>query len=129
MGISVTYRNGNTLTFSWSELTGAIGDSVTVLPIIVAVGALSDLSLAVMFIWFGIFQIIWGLFYGVPISIEPMKALAALVISGTITTGELLVAGLLLGLILLTAGVTGMLEKWVTLSAYQLFEEFNWELP
>lgn len=96
---------------AWHELTGAIGDSVTVLPIVVAVAILTDLSLAVMLIWFGVFQIVWGVYYGAPISIEPMKALAALVIAGTITTGELLVAGLLLGGVLLALGGTHSLAR------------------
>jgi hypothetical protein len=97
--------------FAWNELTGAIGDSVTVVPIVVTVAVLTDLSLAVMLVWFGVFQIVWGLYYGVPISIEPMKALAALVIAGSIATGELLLAGLLLGGGLLVLGGTGSLER------------------
>lgn len=106
MGISVSYREGMSLEFSWGEATGAIGDSVTVLPIVVAVAVLTDLSLAVMLIWFGVFQIVWGLYYGVPVSVEPMKALAALLLAGAITTGELLVAGVLLGGVLLVIGAT-----------------------
>lgn len=48
------------LDFSWHAVTGAIGDSVTVLPILVAVAILTDLSLAVMLVWFVLFQIVWG---------------------------------------------------------------------
>lgn len=111
MGISVAYREGATLTISWTEVTGAVGDSITVLPIIVTVAVLSELSLAAMLVWFGVFQIVWGLYYGVPVSVEPMKALAALVIAGTITTGELLVAGVVLSLVLLAVGATGSLTR------------------
>lgn len=105
------YRANNTVALSWNEVTGAIGDSVTVLPIIVGVGVLSELSLAWMLAWFGVFQIVWGLYYGVPISVEPMKALGALVIAGTITTSEVLLAGLLLGIVLLGIGTTGTLGR------------------
>ncbi|MEF8781095.1 MAG: putative sulfate/molybdate transporter [Haloferacaceae archaeon] len=111
MGVSVYFGDDTALDFSWNEVTGAIGDSVTVLPIVVAVAVLSDLSLAVMLLWFGAFQIVWGLHYGVPVSVEPMKALAALIIAGTITTGEFLLAGLLLGVVLLAIGATGSLER------------------
>jgi hypothetical protein len=111
MGISVAYREEATLTISWTEVTGAIGDSITVLPIIVTVAVLSELSLATMLVWFGVFQVVWGLYYGVPVSVEPMKALAALVIAGTITTGELLVAGLFLSLVLLAVGATRSLTR------------------
>ncbi|MDT3437335.1 putative sulfate/molybdate transporter [Haloarcula sp. 1CSR25-25] len=112
MAITVTIRDDRAFTLSWSEATGAIGDSVTVLPIVVSVAVLTDLSLALMLVWFGIFQIVWGFYYRAPISVEPMKAVAALVIAGSITTGELLVAGLLLGVVLLTIGTTGSLERF-----------------
>ena len=112
MGISVSFREDSRLRLSVREAAGAVGDSVTVLPIVVAVAVLTELSLAVMLIWFGVFQIVWGLYYGVPISVEPMKAVAALVIAGTITTGELLVAGLLLGVVLLAIGSTGSLARF-----------------
>jgi MFS superfamily sulfate permease-like transporter len=97
------------VSFSVDELTGALGDSVTVLPIVVAVGALTELSLGRMLLGFGAFQIVWGLRYGLPISVEPMKALAALAIAGTLGADELAVAGLLAGVVLLGVGATGAL--------------------
>lgn len=111
MGFSVPYRGDVTIDFAWNEATGAIGDSVTVLPFVVAVAVLTDLSLAMMLVWFGVFQIVWGLFYGVPVSVEPMKALAALVLAETITVGEFLLAGVLLGVVLLGIGVTDTLAR------------------
>ena len=98
------------------ELTGALGDSVTVLPIVVAVAALTDLSLAHILLGFAVFQIVWGLYYALPISVEPMKALAALVIAGALTPSELAVAGLLAGVVLVgigTAGTLGQLQRHV----------------
>lgn len=111
MGVSVSYRGDTRLTLSWSELTGAVGDSVTVLPVVVAVAVLTELSLAVMLLWFGVSQVVWGLYYGVPVSVEPMKALAALAIAGTLTAGEFLVAGLVAGVALLVLGLTGTLGR------------------
>ena len=80
MAISVEYGGERSIDFSLGELTGAIGDSITVLPIVVAVTALTDLSLALLLCWFAVFQVVWGLHYRLPVSVEPMKALAALVI-------------------------------------------------
>ncbi|WP_311171709.1 putative sulfate/molybdate transporter [Halobellus ordinarius] len=98
---------------SRSELTGALGDSVTVLPVVVAVAALTELSLSHLLLGFAAFQVVWGLYYGLPISVEPMKALAALVIAGGLTTGELAVAGLVAGFVLLVVGATGILGRVV----------------
>lgn len=111
--MSVLTRNQDspTFEFSWSEVTGAVGDSVTVLPIVVGVAVLTDRSLGAILLWFGIFQIVWGAYYGVPISVEPMKALAALLLAGVVTTNEYLVAGLLAGGVLVVIGATGSLER------------------
>lgn len=111
MAISVDYGEERSIDFSVGELTGAIGDSVTVLPIVVAVAALTDLSLSALLLWFALFQVVWGLRYRLPISVEPMKALAALVIAGALSTTELALAGLLAGGCLLFVGTTGTLDR------------------
>ncbi|MFB6223735.1 MAG: putative sulfate/molybdate transporter [Haloarcula sp.] len=114
--MSFPLRDETTISLSWNELTGAIGDSATVLPVVVAVAVLTELSLPVMLVWFGVFQVVWGLYYGVPVSIEPMKAFAALVIAGTISTGELVVAGLLLAAVLVALGTSrslGTVDRYV----------------
>ncbi|UTF54139.1 putative sulfate/molybdate transporter [Natronosalvus rutilus] len=104
------------LEFTSNEVTGAIGDSITVLPLVVALALVTSISLPHVMIAFGVFQIVWGLRYGLPISVEPMKALAALAIAGAMTYGEIALAGLLLGVVLLAIGVTGTLasvERWI----------------
>lgn len=111
MAVSIRYGDSSPVRFSVDELTGALGDSVTVLPVVVAVAALSDLSLAHLLLGFAAFQVIWGLYYGLPVSVEPMKALAALLIAGSLTAGELAVAGLVAGVVLLVVGRTGTLAR------------------
>lgn len=97
---------------SFGEVTGAIGDSVTVLPLVVALGLLTPASLPHLLVGFAVFQVIWGVGYGVPLSVEPMKALAGLAIAGGITYGDLVAAGLLAGALLLAAGHLGTLS-WI----------------
>lgn len=93
------------------DLTGAVGDSATVIPVVVALAALSDVAIAPVLLWFGVFQVAWGAHYGVPVSVEPMKALAALVIAGTLTATGLAAAGLLVGGALLFVGELGLLAR------------------
>jgi len=76
---------------------GELGDSVTVLPLVVALGALTPVSLAHVLVGFGVFRIVWGVRYGLPVSVEPMKALVGLAIAGALSYGELVAAGLLAG--------------------------------
>jgi hypothetical protein len=111
MSLSTGVFDSDAPTLSVGAFTGAIGDSVTVLPIVVAIAALTDLSLAHLLLGFAAFQVVWGVHYGLPVSVEPMKALAALVVAGTLTTGELAAAGLLAGVALLVVGSTGTLHR------------------
>ncbi|RYJ14750.1 sulfate transporter [Halogeometricum borinquense] len=111
MSLSAGVFGSESPKLSVGAFTGAIGDSVTVLPVVVAIAALTELSLSHLLLGFAVFQVVWGVRYGLPVSVEPMKALAALVIAGSLTTDELVVAGLLAGVILFTAGSTRTLRR------------------
>ena len=96
------------LEFDGSELTGALGDSITVLPLLVALALTTSVSLPHVLVGFGVFQIVWGLYYGMPLSVEPMKALVGLAIVGVLSYPELAAAGLLAGGVLVVAGRLGL---------------------
>ncbi|MEY7851283.1 putative sulfate/molybdate transporter [Natrarchaeobius sp. A-rgal3] len=108
MAYSFVRSGESELEFSTSELTGALGDSVTVLPLLVALAATTSVSLPHVLVGFGIFQIVWGLYYRMPLSIEPMKALVGLAIVGSLSYPELAAAGLLAGAVLLAIGSFGL---------------------
>jgi len=111
----VTQRH-HEIRFDRRSVTGAIGDSITVVPLVVALALLTDVSLPHVLVAFGVFQVVWGVRYGLPVSVEPMKALAALAIAGALTYAELALAGLALGVLLLAIGLTGTLarvERWI----------------
>ncbi|WP_226039247.1 putative sulfate/molybdate transporter [Natrinema sp. DC36] len=111
MAYSIRSRADIDLEFSANELTGALGDSVTVLPLLVALGATTSVSLPHVLIGFGVFQIFWGVYYGMPLSVEPMKALVGLAIVGALTHAELAAAGLLAGGVLLAVGQLGFVGR------------------
>ncbi|MFB6304281.1 MAG: putative sulfate/molybdate transporter, partial [Haloferacaceae archaeon] len=111
MAYSPSNQGSRGVSFSVGEATGALGDSITVLPILVGLGALTEVSLAHALLWFGVFQVVWGVVYGLPLSVEPMKALAGLAIAGALTFGELVAGGLAAGVVLLVAGRTGLLSR------------------
>lgn len=116
MAISFAISDARRVELSAGEVTGAVGDSITALPIVVAMAALTDVSLPHVLLAFGVFQIVWGVRYGLPISVEPMKALAALAIAGALNYAELALAGLVLGVVLLGIGAAGALtrvERWI----------------
>jgi hypothetical protein len=111
MAYSVRSGTESDLEFSASELTGALGDSVTVVPLLVALAATTSVSLPHVLVGFGVFQIVWGVYYGLPLSVEPMKALVGLAIVGTLSYAELAAAGLLAGGVLLSVGHLGLVGR------------------
>lgn len=111
MAISTLRSEEYALEFSASEVTGALGDSITVFPLLVALAATTTVSLAHALVGFGIFQVVWGVVYGLPLSIEPMKALVGLAIVGTLSYPELAGAGLLAGIVLLLLGRAGLVGR------------------
>ncbi len=60
---------------------------------------------------FGVLQILTGLLYGLPMPVQPLKAMAVLVITQKIGGGVLLGAGVAIGAVMLILTVTGALER------------------
>jgi hypothetical protein len=76
----------------------------------------SDLDISYIFLFIGIWFAVTGLYYRLPIPIEPMKAVAVIVIAGALTAGEIAAAGLILGVIFLALGfgtIMATLERWI----------------
>jgi hypothetical protein len=102
--------------FSLSELAGSLGDFGTIIPLILAVALVSDVNARYVLLFFGIWFILTGLYYRLPIPLEPMKAVAVIVIAGGVAGREIAAAGLMLGIIFLVLGYGRffeVIEKWV----------------
>jgi hypothetical protein len=97
--------------FDRNEFSGAFGDIGTDLPLIIGMILASGMDAGSVLITFGLLQIATALTYGIPMPVQPLKAVAALVIahkiSGDIVTG----AGLSIGIVMLLLTVTGILER------------------
>ncbi len=104
------------LRFSLSELSGSLGDFGTIIPLILAVALVADVNIRYALLFFGIWFIITGLYYRLPIPLEPMKAIAVIVIAGSVGGAEIAAAGLILGVIFLTLGYGrffAIIQQWV----------------
>ncbi|MDD1719354.1 MAG: putative sulfate/molybdate transporter, partial [Methanoregulaceae archaeon] len=95
--------------FNLSELAGAVGDFGTIIPLMFAVAAVCDLNLGVIFLFFGIWFVITGAYYRLPVPVEPMKVIAVVAISAELGGAEIAAAGLLLGILFLVLGF----GKWM----------------
>src|SRR5258706_3927131 len=65
--------------FDRNELSGAFGDMGTDVPLIIGVALASHLDGASVLIMFGAMQILTGLAYRMPMPVQPLKAMAAIV--------------------------------------------------
>jgi hypothetical protein len=88
----------------------------TIIPLVLAMAVVSNLDISYIFLFFGIWFAISGIYYHLPIPIEPMKAVAVIVIAGGLTAGEIAASGLILGVIFLLLGfgtIMAVLERWI----------------
>ncbi|KAK7384792.1 hypothetical protein VNO78_30495 [Psophocarpus tetragonolobus] len=101
------------LTFDskWGELNGAMGDLGTYIPIVLALTLARDLNLGTTLIFTGVYNIITGAIYGVPMPVQPMKSIAAQALSDSgFGVPEIMAAGILTGGVLFVLGVTGLMQ-------------------
>ena len=96
--------------FTLEEFSGAFGDSITVIPLLIGIAITTEANLGHLLIFFAVFQILTGLYYRLPMPVEPMKALAGLTIAGTLTYNQAAAAGIVLGVLLLVSGSFGLMK-------------------
>jgi hypothetical protein len=99
------------LRFDRNEWAGSIGDAGIALPLIIGMTRGAGLDSASVFIMFGLMQIGTGLVYGLPMPVQPLKAMAVLVIARGITGDTLFGAGLAIGVMMLVLAASGALER------------------
>ena len=97
--------------FNRFEWAGSFGDVGTDLPLLLAMVTAAQLDVGSTFIMFGAMQILTGLVYGLPMPMQPLKAMAVLVIAQKVSSSTLFMAGILIGVVMLLFTLTGLLEK------------------
>jgi hypothetical protein len=93
------------------EFSGACGDLGTFIPHTIGAMTVAGLAPAGVLFGFAAFLIATGLFYGLPLSVQPMKAVSAVILTDGLRPGEVAAAGLMLGLVLLLLGITGWIGR------------------
>jgi predicted benzoate:H+ symporter BenE len=93
------------------ECSGACGDLGTFIPHVIGAMTVAGLAPAGVLFGFGAFLIATGLFYGLPLPVQPMKAVSAVILTDGLRPGEVAAAGMMLGLILLVLGITGWIGR------------------
>ncbi|MBC6699858.1 putative sulfate/molybdate transporter [Hymenobacter puniceus] len=98
------------LRFDRNELAGALAGLGTDLPLLIGVIAASGINSAGVLIMFGLMQIFSGVWYGMPMPVQPLKAFAALVIAQKIPGRVISGGGLAIGVSMLVLSVSGLID-------------------
>ena len=93
------------------EASGACGDLGTFIPHVIGAITVAGLAPAGVLFGFGAFLIATGLFYGLPMPVQPMKAVSAVILTDGLKPGEVAAAGMILGVVLLVLGITGWIGR------------------
>ncbi len=101
------------LRFDRVELAGAFGDLGTLLPIVVGMILINKLSPSTVFLSFGLFYLITGYYYRLPVPVQPLKAVGAIAIAypAVITESVIGASGIIFGALLLFFALTGIVDK------------------
>lgn len=97
-----------------SEISGSLGDLGTFLPLLIALAS-SDtiphqISLSTTLILTGLYNIATGVLFGIPLPVQPMKAIAAIAIAKSLSKGEVMAAGIFVAGCIALLSLTGLLE-------------------
>ena len=93
--------------FDRNELAGAFGDLGTDFPLIVGMIIAAKLDTTSVLIAYGLMQLLTGLIYRMPMPVQPLKAVATLVITQHVAANTIYGSGLAIGVAMLLLTVSG----------------------
>lgn len=98
--------------FDRVEFAGSLGDLGTLIPLSVALMVITGLSVTSVLLMVGLFYIISGIYYKLPIPVQPLKVVSAIAIAypAKITLPIIAASGITFGIILLFLAFTGLID-------------------
>ena len=96
--------------FDRNELAGAFGDIGTDLPLVVGMILAAGLHSSSVLVMFGLMQLVTAVTYRMPIPVQPLKAVAVIVISQKVAPDVLYGGGLAIGIAMLALSVSGGID-------------------
>ncbi len=96
--------------FDRMELAGSLGDLGTLLPLAIGMIVLNHLHATNVFVLIGLFYIVAGHYFEVPVPVQPMKVIGAYAIAAGLTPTQIVASSLWMGVFLLFLGTTGLIK-------------------
>ncbi|KAI0148763.1 hypothetical protein GGR57DRAFT_229073 [Xylariaceae sp. FL1272] len=97
-----------------AEVSGALGDLGTLLPLMITLAVNRSVSLSTTLVFSGFFNVLTGVVFGIPLPVQPMKAIAAAAIASHTSQRETMAAGSVTAILVLILSVTGLLRLVTT---------------
>ncbi len=97
--------------FNRMELAGSFGDLGTMLPLLIPLVVINGVNATIALLLIGFFYIGAGLYYKIPIPVQPLKAVAIVAIAGGLSASAIAASGLIMGILMLCLGLTGLIDK------------------
>ncbi|KAJ1660678.1 hypothetical protein IWQ61_000422 [Dispira simplex] len=107
---------------TWAEVSGGLGDLGTLIPILVSLSVTRQVSLTSSLFFGGLWNVITGFQFRIPMCVQPMKALAAVALSKPLTTHEILGAGIAVGVIVFVLGITRTIRLVARYTPYAIIK-------
>ncbi len=89
------------------ELAGSLGDLGTLLPLAIGMIMVNGMSITGVLYSIGIFYLLAGYYFGVPVPVQPMKAIGAYAVATGMVASQVAASVGLVGLFLFLIGITG----------------------
>ena len=98
------------LRFNRAEAGGALGDLGTFIPLLVGMVNRCGLQFGPALFCAGLMNVVTGLTFGIPMPVQPMKAIAAVAIAEGLSESQIVAAGIGTSIVILLLGVTGLID-------------------
>lgn len=102
---------GSGFRFGLQEASGALGDLGTLLPLMLGSIAVAGLAPMPVVLGFALAYVGTALFYRLPVPVQPMKAVAAVLLTAGATPATIAASGVMIGVVLLVLGGTGWIDR------------------
>ncbi|KAF9208928.1 hypothetical protein CPC16_010247 [Podila verticillata] len=97
-----SFRSG----FRLGELSGSLGDLGTLLPIMLSLAITGQVDLTASLIFGGLWNILTGLAFRMPMCVQPMKSIAAIALTNHMSMGSVMGAGMGVSGVVMILGLT-----------------------
>eukprot|EP00743_Colponemidia_sp_Colp-15_P010345 GILK01011387.1.p1 GENE.GILK01011387.1~~GILK01011387.1.p1 ORF type:complete len:466 (+),score=38.62 GILK01011387.1:96-1400(+) len=97
--------------WSTSELSGSLGDLGTFIPLVVGVCIKAHMDFPSVLFFAGLYNFLTGLFFDIPMPVQPMKQIAAAAIASGWSAGAVASSGVVISFMILVLCVSNLINK------------------